>query len=607
MKTRSKLQRIRRRALLSLAFLLGVVTAHAVTLQVALEPSWEGAPLRLGELALTNAAGNVLSVTRLDCLLSEFALVSVDGCAVSLTNQFAYLSAGLGRTRFVLSNAPAGRFTALRFRVGLAPEVNHRDPATVAPEHPLNPSVNGLHWSWSGGYVFLALEGNWRRADGKLGGYSYHLATDALVLPVELPMSLELNGDRELKLSLDVARIFSGVHRTALGDATESTHSRTNDPLAGRLGDNLVRAFHVGHLESDNAKLPSPVGAAPFSRVEVARDATPYRFTISAFFPRPTLPKDNPLTVEGVELGRRLFHEPLLSVNGTQSCASCHQAGAAFVDAGKRFSAGAEGKAGTRNAMPLANLAWQNSFFWDGRAGSLREQVLQPIQNPNEMHESLTNVVAKLARAEYAPRFARAFGTAEITADRMARALEQFLLTLTSHNAKFDRVLLGREKFTAEEQRGFELFHTEYDPRHGQFGADCFHCHGGPLFSDFAFHHNGLDAEDKAKDLGRFLVTTNRADSAKFKTPSLRNVAVTSPYMHDGRFATLAEVVAHYATGVRRSATLDPNLAKHPDGGVPLTAEDQRALVAFLQTLTDISTSRPFVAASRIEGREAAH
>ena len=204
-----------------------------------------------------------------------------------------------------------------------------------------------------------------------------------------------------------------------------------------------------------------------------------------------------------------------------------------------------------------------------------------------EGERGITSGVASSPTVNYPDLFAHAFGTSAITADRMARALEQFLLTLTAHSSKFDQVLLGREKFTAEEQRGFELFHTEYDPRHGQFGADCFHCHGGPLFSDFAFHNNGLDAEGAAKDLGRFFVTTNRADRAKFKTPSLRNVAVTAPYMHDGRFGTLAEAVAHYATGVQRSATLDPNLAKHPDGGMPLTAEDQRALITFLGTLTD--------------------
>jgi len=249
---------------------------------------------------------------------------------------------------------------------------------------------------------------------------------------------------------------------------------------------------------------------------------------------------------------------------------------------------GAEGELGPRNSMPLFNLAWKKEFFWDGRAKSLREQVLQPIQNPVEMHQSVTNLCAKLCatdKTDYAGLFARAFGSPEITAEKISLALENYLLTLTSFNAKFDRVQRGDEKFTAEEQRGFKLFSTEYDPRRGQFGADCFHCHGGPLFQSQTFANNGLDSE--FKDIGRAKITGKDSDKGKFATPSLRNVALTAPYMHDGRFNTLEEVVEHYCTGVERSATLDPNLAKHPDGGVPLSAADKRALVAFLKTLTD--------------------
>ncbi len=140
---------------------------------------------------------------------------------------------------------------------------------------------------------------------------------------------------------------------------------------------------------------------------------------------------------------------------------------------------------------------------------------------------------------------------------------------------------------TEQEKRGFQLFVTEYDPRQNQFGADCFHCHGGPLFSDYQFHNNGLIAD--ARDTGRSRFTGQAADAGKFITPSLRNVARTAPYMHDGRFKTLAEVIEHYCTGMKRSATLDPNLAKHPDGGVPLGGSDKEALVAFLKTLTDES------------------
>ncbi len=186
---------------------------------------------------------------------------------------------------------------------------------------------------------------------------------------------------------------------------------------------------------------------------------------------------------------------------------------------------------------------------------------------------------------DYPALFTTAFGSPEITAEKISLALENYLLTLTSFDAKFDRVLRGEGKFTPEEQRGFELFSTEYDPRRGQFGADCFHCHGGPLFQSQSFANNGLD--DTFADLGRGKITGKKSDDGKFATPSLRNVALTAPYMHDGRFQTLEAVVEHYATGLKRSATLDPNLAKHPDGGVPLSAADKRALVAFLNTLTD--------------------
>jgi len=561
---------------------LGGVRSPAATLGITVQHHFGGEILRLGEVSQTNAAGQALSVTRLDYLLSEFELVSEQGWVVSLANRFAYLSVP-GRTRFEVPGVPAGSFTVLRFRVGLPATVNHGDPASVPAGHPLNPTVNGLHWNWQGGYVFMALEGDWLNAGQSASGYSYHLATDAVLIPVELPVALDLKTDRELQLTMDVARIFAGQYPIRIGPDTRSTHSRTNDPLAGHLAENVSRAFTVAGIEDSLTRVPK-------SRVEhrdVAPTATPYRLKLSRFFPQPKLPTDNPLTEPGVELGRRLFHDSRLSGNGRQSCAACHQSEVAFVDAGQRVSVGAVGQRGTRNSMSLENLAWQTAFFWDGRASTLREQVLQPIENPLEMHASLARVVTQLETADYAPDFSRAFGSVEISADRVARALEQFLLTRVSHDSKFDRSLRAAAELTAEEQRGFELFHTEYDPAHGQYGADCFHCHGGALFTDSTFHNNGLDVAGGGRDLGRFLVTTHRADVAKFKTPSLRNVALTAPYMHDGRFNTLEDVIQHYATGVKRSATLDPNLAKHPDGGVPLTEGDQRALVAFLKSLTD--------------------
>jgi cytochrome c peroxidase len=272
---------------------------------------------------------------------------------------------------------------------------------------------------------------------------------------------------------------------------------------------------------------------------------------------------------------------------------------------------GVGGRTGTRQAMPLFNIAWKSSFFWDGRAPSLRAQALLPIQDHREMDESLTNVVVKLqsgrpgiaggkgskgaeeswvpavpVSSPYPALFAAAFASSEITSERIGLALENFLLTLTSFDSKFDRAMRGGPvTLTDQEQRGFELFFTEYDPRRGQFGADCFHCHGGANFSKHGFANNGLDPA--FTDPGRYAVTGRESDRGKFSVPSLRNVAVTPPYMHDGRFATLEEVVEHYSSGVRRSATLDPNLAKHPEGGLHLPAGDRAALVAFLKTLTD--------------------
>jgi cytochrome c peroxidase len=288
-----------------------------------------------------------------------------------------------------------------------------------------------------------------------------------------------------------------------------------------------------------------------------------------------------------VALGRRLFHDPRLSINSTQSCASCHDQTRAFADA-RRFSLGAEGQTGSRNAMPLFNLAWGQAFFWDGRSPTLRQQVLMPIQDHQEMNETLENVVKKLRKDEESVQaFAQAFGSPEITPERIALALEQFLLTLISQESRFDQAARKVAELTESEKRGLQLFVTEFDPKRGLRGADCFHCHGGTLFASQPFANNGLELA--AEDVGLMKVTQNEADRGKFKVPSLRNIALTAPYMHDGRFGTLEEVVEHYSGGVRRSATLDPNLAKHPEAGIQLTAEEKADLVAFMKSLTDES------------------
>ena len=447
-------------------------------------------------------------------------------------------------------------------------------------------------------------------------GWSYHLANDPNHTRIVLAAPLDLTHDAKLELNFDLATLLNAPRPLSFAQDGSSTHARAGDPIAAALVANLPGAFSVKRVSTPATAEVDIIRIRPLYLPE---QFTPFRFQMGATFPIPDLPRDNPLIEERVALGEKLFHETALSKDGSLSCASCHQAKAAFTDP-RKYSVGVREQVGTRNAMPLFNLAWKNSFFWDGRAPSLRGQALMPIQDHTEMDESLTNVVAKLqsirssrgkealtGKAEsrkqkaeiemslltsspaneinYPARFTGAFGSPEITPEKIGLAVESFVLTLTSFDSKFDRALAGHVQFSEEEKRGFELFMTEYDPRREPFGADCFHCHGGPLFQSQTFANNGLDAA--FADLGRAKVTGKDSDAGKFATPSLRNVALTAPYMHDGRFRTLEEVVGHYVNGVKRSATLDANLAKHPDGGVPMSLADQRALVAFLKTLSD--------------------
>jgi cytochrome c peroxidase len=553
------------------------------SLQFEVVAKWNGAPLAFNQSGPTNRSGQILSVSRCDFLLSDFAVRRRDGTWQTLSNQQAFVSLGDQRSSFALENISSGELDRFRFCAGLCPQINHTDPAIYPADHPLNPNLNGLHWGWSGGFVFFALEGHWRTDAGDVSGFSFHIGHDPQLVTIEIPIDVAGNGSAAIQLELNLDDVFPDQ----LTPEFCSTHSRAEDAMARTFCAGLARAFSASQVRRQIMAPPKIIDTSA-----VPLPATrPYRFTFSAQFPVPDLPRDNPLTIEGVELGRRLFSEKTLSINGSQSCASCHQREAAFTDPGARVSRGAEGQTGTRNAMPLFNLAWKKTFFWDGRASTLRQQALMPIENPIEMHETLSNVVSRVRQlAPYPDLFEKAFGHREINSDRLALALEQFLLTLVSCHSKFDRAMLGEVEFSDEEKRGFQLFHTEYDPPRGQFGADCFHCHGGPLFKSQGFANNGLEVT--FADVGRSLITGQESDRGKFSVPSLRNVELSGPYMHDGRFRTLDEVVEHYCTGVRRTGTLDPNLAKHPDGGVPLSDSDKRALVAFLKTLTD-ETLRP--------------
>ena len=321
---------------------------------------------------------------------------------------------------------------------------------------------------------------------------------------------------------------------------------------------------------------------------------TPYTLTVPAGFPAPVIPADNPLTNEGVALGRMLFYEKKLSSTETMSCGSCHQQSKAFTD-GLAKAVGVDGIANPRGTMSLANVAWSNTLTWDGAFTSLETQVLKPIENSIELHQPLTVGVSKLqATSTYPPLFLAAFGTSTITNDLAVKALAQFERTLVSGNTRFDKFLATRSGLSADEQTGLQLYTTHVSAGSSLHGAECFHCHTQPLMSsNYAaqFFNNGLDLA--FSDLGRGGITGLPADQGKFVAPTLRNIVFTAPYMHDGRFTTLEQVLDHYSDHVQMaSPNLDVNLfnvTNTPPFGthLNLTATEKRQIIAFLKTLTD--------------------
>ena len=314
---------------------------------------------------------------------------------------------------------------------------------------------------------------------------------------------------------------------------------------------------------------------------------TPYTINRPQGFPEMIIPADNPMTVEGIALGRKLFYEKRLSGDNTMSCATCHvQAPFSFTDNATRFSTGIDGFEGNRNAMAIINLGWARNFFWDGRAATLELQALGPVPNPIEMHQKWDDAVEKLeADTAYPELFLKAFGICEIDSMHVAMAIAQFERTMISGNSKFDKFLRQEVALSPSEQNGFSLFNR--DKTDFLSGADCFHCHGaqGGMFTDNDFHNNGLDSV--FTDLGREFATGDINDRGKFRSPTLRNIELTAPYMHDGRFATLEEVIEHYNMGGHASPTLDP-LMKNVGVGLELTQDEKIDLVNFLKTLTDL-------------------
>lgn len=297
-------------------------------------------------------------------------------------------------------------------------------------------------------------------------------------------------------------------------------------------------------------------------------------------FPQPTYDfSKNPVTDEGFELGRKLFYDGKLSRDGTISCAECHSQTYAFTHHGHSISHGIDDKIGTRNAPAIQNTAFMNLFFWDGGVFDLDFFSVAPIVNPVEMDEELGNVLDKLrATEDYPGMFKAAYGSEEITTEGFLKALSQFMNSLVSANSKYDKFVRNEPggDFTDVEISGLSIFKTK-----------CASCHATDLFTDGSFRNNGLQIYARDPDFGRAIITENVADNYKFKVPSLRNIGYTAPYMHDGQFLSLKQVLEHYDNGVNDSETLDPELKKDGVLGIPLTETEKTDLLAFLLTLND--------------------
>jgi len=340
--------------------------------------------------------------------------------------------------------------------------------------------------------------------------------------------------------------------------------------------------------ECNNCPAEQPINAS--------YDPTPYEFDLPERFPNPIIPPDNPMTEEGIALGRMLFYDPILSSDSTMSCASCHNQQLSFTD-GAATSVGVLGMNGRRSAMPLINLAFNpNGFFWDGRAATLEEQALVPIEDHLELNDSWENVENKLRNhPQYPRRFRQAFGVeyaSEITRDLAVKAIAQFERTLISYQSRFDKVVWEQQGWPTElEQEGRDLFFIE-TAEQTDAHPGCSHCHGSPLFTENNFSNNGIeDVEDLNgfSDKGLGEVTGVVQHNGEFRAPTLRNIALTAPYMHDGRFETLEEVLDHYASGGHGVANQDANIQ-----AFTLTEHQKEAMIAFLEMLTDTTfTNNP--------------
>ncbi|MGC6427801.1 MAG: cytochrome-c peroxidase [Akkermansiaceae bacterium] len=349
-------------------------------------------------------------------------------------------------------------------------------------------------------------------------------------------------------------------------------------PLDGSLSQASLNSALIANLQgafslSENKSLIAPR--------HLPAEHTPVTLNLPPYFSPPGLPPDNPLTQERITVGERLFFDGIISADGTVTCAACHSENTAFAE-DRAISRGFEGRLGKANSMPLFNRPWKSSFFWNGRAPTIRQQVLIPIAHRQEMAIPVRFALNRLnRRRDYQRDFTKAFGPGKITREKLGLALESFILSLTSTDSKYDQFIQGKAQLSQSEQRGAELFFNDHIPGQAGKGAGCYQCHGGSNFTNYQFHNNGIFSP---KDDGLQEVTGRKQDLKKFITPSLRNLVHTRPYSHDGRLLTLEEVIDLYSNPPHLSDTLDPRV---PIEGLQLSAEDKNALIDFLKTLSD--------------------
>jgi cytochrome c peroxidase len=532
--------------------------AEAGRVILSLAESVDATPLAFGALVYENAAGNRYSVDRFRYYVSGVRLERTDGSVVEMDAVHYRDAADPGTSTFTLEDVPGGSYVALSLLIGL--DAAHNEWGAL-PDTPENAA---MRWpaSLGDGYHYAWLEGRYRDETGAAAPYAVRTGRiddgvnfdDNLVRLVVPTSALVVD---EGPVTLDVEVNVNAWFDDPPFDLAENADMVADPAAQAALRDNASDLLDPVIIELEPVSFTFP-GAEPPVMPE---------------------PAGNPTTRQGIQLGRLLFYDPILSGDSTLACAGCHVQERAFGDP-RRLSVGIGGERTPRHAPTIINPGWIRDLFWDGRSPSIEDQAIHPVENPIEMAADWDDVVADIqAHPTYPALFRQVFGTSTIERDLVLKAIAQFERSLISRSSRYDRWLRGQESFTAQEERGWAIFHSE--------SADCFHCHHpNELFTTNQFINIGLDSVVVDPGLGGIDGDPNHL--SQFRVPTLRNVGVSAPYMHDGRFATLEEVLEHYRTG-GKAGTANVSPLIRTGVGLPLSDQDIEDIIAFLHTLTDES------------------